>query len=140
MYLFLLEQMLRLVLKLYGISPMLTFLDDDFQQHFQALLLTNDALTSFICLKCAYAVMFFSLLQIFVWKVEGWGKERSRFLQIPDDRTLSSLSLDTDIQFHQNQTEFLSVHETHLAIYEARKLECVKQVLSLSPSLSISRR
>jgi hypothetical protein len=132
MYLFLLEQMLRLVLKLYGISPMLTFLDDDFQQHFQALLLTNDALTSFICLKCAYAVMFFSLLQIFVWKVEGWGKERSRFLQIPDDRTLSSLSLDTDIQFHQNQTEFLAVHETCLSIYDARKLECVKQVLTLS--------
>ncbi|KAI5586671.1 hypothetical protein POPTR_006G258100v4 [Populus trichocarpa] len=65
--------------------------------------------------------------QIFVWKVEGWGKERSRFLQIPDDRTLSSLSLDTDIQFHQNQTEFLAVHETCLSIYDARKLECVKQ-------------
>lgn len=41
---------------------MLTLLDDNFQQHFQALLLTNDALTSFICLKCAYAVMFFFLL------------------------------------------------------------------------------
>ncbi|KAJ6406193.1 hypothetical protein OIU84_009839 [Salix udensis] len=44
--------------------------------------------------------------QIFVWKIEGWGKERSRFLSIHDGRTLSSLSLDTDIQSHQNQTEF----------------------------------
>ncbi|KAJ6329978.1 hypothetical protein OIU76_008744 [Salix suchowensis] len=46
--------------------------------------------------------------QVFVWKVEGWGKERSRFLSIHDGRTLSSLSLDTDIQFQQNQTEFLA--------------------------------
>ncbi|KAJ6673965.1 PROTEIN putative-RELATED [Salix viminalis] len=65
--------------------------------------------------------------QIFVWNVEGWYKQRSRFLQIPDGRIPFSLSTDTHIQFHQNQTEFLTVHETHLAIYEARKLECVKQ-------------
>jgi hypothetical protein len=92
--------------------------------------------------------MFFILLQIFVWNVEGWYKQRSTFLQIPNGRIPFSLSTDTHIQFHQNQTEFLSVHETHLAIYETRKLECVKQVLSLSlslslsppPSLSISRR
>ncbi|KAH8482795.1 hypothetical protein H0E87_030034 [Populus deltoides] len=65
--------------------------------------------------------------QIFVWNVEGWYKQRSTFLQIPNGRIPFSLSTDNHIQFHQNQTEFLSVHETHLAIYETRKLECVKQ-------------
>ncbi|KAB5513881.1 hypothetical protein DKX38_027787 [Salix brachista] len=46
--------------------------------------------------------------QIFVWNVEGWYKQRSRFLQIPDGRIPFSLSTDTHIQFHQNQTEFLT--------------------------------
>ncbi|KAJ6697803.1 TOPLESS-RELATED PROTEIN 1-RELATED [Salix purpurea] len=55
-------------------------------------------------------ISLYSLLEfkIFVRKVEGWGKERSRFLSIHDGRTLSSLSLDTDIQSHQNRTEFLA--------------------------------
>jgi len=120
---------------------MLNFLDDYFEVISKSkCVYLNDTLTSVICLKCSCTIMFFILLQIFVWNVEGWYKQRSTFLQIPDGRIPFSLSTDTHIQFHQNQTEFLSVHETHLAIYEARKLECVKQVLSLSPSLSISRR
>lgn len=116
---------------------MLNFLDDDFEVISKSkCVYLNDTLTSVICLKCSCTIMFFILLQIFVWNVEGWYKQRSTFLQIPDGRIPFSLSTDTHIQFHQNQTEFLSVHETHLAIYEARKLECVKQVLSLPPSLS----
>ncbi|CAK7353790.1 unnamed protein product [Dovyalis caffra] len=65
--------------------------------------------------------------QIFVWNVEGWDKQRSRFLHTPDCRITFSTSLDSDIQFHQNQTDFLAVHETCLSIYDARNLECVKQ-------------
>nr|TKS11864.1 hypothetical protein D5086_0000068850 [Populus alba] len=85
-------------------------------------------------------VSFGADAQIFVWKVEGWGKKKSTFLQIPDGRTLSSLSLDTDIQFHQNQTEFLAVHETCLSIYDDRKLECVKfsVILSDNPTAYLS--
>lgn len=65
-------------------------------------------------------------LQICVWNSDGWEKQRNRFLQIPPGRTPSVLS-DTRVQFHQDQIHFLVVHETQLAIYEANKLEYVKQ-------------
>ncbi|KAK1398490.1 hypothetical protein POM88_008353 [Heracleum sosnowskyi] len=34
---------------------------------------------------------------------------------------------DTRVQFHQDQTHLIAVHETQIAIYEAPKLECLKQ-------------
>jgi len=35
------------------------------------------------------------------------------------------------VQFHQDQIHFLAVHETQIAIYEANKLECLKQWIPL---------
>ncbi|KAF2303789.1 hypothetical protein GH714_023422 [Hevea brasiliensis] len=64
--------------------------------------------------------------QILVWNVKGWEKHRSGFLQIPDEKKHEAL-LDTYVQFHQDQTRFLVVHESCLSIYEARDLECLKQ-------------
>ncbi|KDP33560.1 hypothetical protein JCGZ_07131 [Jatropha curcas] len=64
--------------------------------------------------------------QIVVWRVEGWEKHRSRFMQIADTKEPMAFS-DTHIQFHQDQTRFLAVHETSLSIYEAKNLECLKQ-------------
>ncbi|KAJ9167704.1 hypothetical protein P3X46_019312 [Hevea brasiliensis] len=64
--------------------------------------------------------------QILVWNVKGWEKHRSGFLQIPDEKKHEAL-LDTHVQFHQDQTRFLVVHESCLSIYEARDLECLKQ-------------
>lgn len=72
-------------------------------------------------------VMIPPLLQVCVWNSDGWEKQKSRFLQLPAGRTPSSQS-DTRVQFHQDQTHFLVVHETQLAIFETTKLECVKQV------------
>lgn len=72
--------------------------------------------------------MFPVLLQISVWNIEGWEKHRSRFLEIPDKKKPVAL-LDTHIQFHQDQTQFLAVNERHLTIYEARNLECLKEVI-----------
>ncbi|KEH39610.1 topless-like protein [Medicago truncatula] len=64
--------------------------------------------------------------QIFVWNTDGWEKQKNRFLQFPAGRTPPAQA-DTRVQFHQDQFRFLVVHETQLAIYEATKLECLKQ-------------
>lgn len=73
-----------------------------------------------------------SVFQICVWDSDSWERQQSRFLPIPGGKTSAALS-DTRVQFHQDQTHFLVVHETQLAIYEIMKLECMKQVSS-SPS------
>ncbi|CAN6449923.1 unnamed protein product [Victoria cruziana] len=65
--------------------------------------------------------------QLCVWSTDGWEKQKSRTLQVPAGRTPNALA-DTRVQFHQDQTHFLVVHETQIAIYETTKLECVKQV------------
>lgn len=62
-----------------------------------------------------------------MWNSDTWEKQKTRFLQIPGGRTPTTQS-DTRVQFHQDQTHFLVVHETQLSIYEATKLDCVKQV------------
>ncbi|KAE9464317.1 hypothetical protein C3L33_03710, partial [Rhododendron williamsianum] len=64
--------------------------------------------------------------QLCVWSTDGWEKQASKYLQIPSARTPSRLS-DTRVQFHQDQIHLLVVHETQIAIYEAPKLECLKQ-------------
>lgn len=64
--------------------------------------------------------------QLCVWSTDGWEKQTSKSLQIPTGRTASHLA-DTRVQFHLDQTHLLVVHETQIAIYEAPKLECLKQ-------------
>ncbi|GMH30687.1 hypothetical protein Nepgr_032530 [Nepenthes gracilis] len=67
--------------------------------------------------------------QLCVWSMEGWEKLSCKSLQIPSGRVASPLA-DTRVQFHQDQTHLLAVHETQIAIYEAPKLECLKQWFS----------
>jgi WD40 repeat protein len=64
--------------------------------------------------------------QLFVWSMEGWEKQANKFLQIPAGRMASPLA-PTRVHFHQDQIHMLAVHETQLAIYEAPKLERLKQ-------------
>lgn len=63
--------------------------------------------------------------------MDAWEKLAHKSLQIPSGRSVNHLA-DTRVQFHQDQTHLLAVHETQIAIYEAPKLECLKQVLSFS--------
>ena len=35
---------------------------------------------------------------------------------------------DTRVQFHVDQIRFQAVHETQLAIFDASKMECIRQV------------
>ncbi|GAB2232548.1 hypothetical protein Droror1_Dr00011587 [Drosera rotundifolia] len=64
--------------------------------------------------------------QLCVWIMDGWEKLSSKYLQIPSGRAVNPLA-DTRVQFHQDQIHLLAVHETQIAIYEAPKLECLKQ-------------
>ncbi|KAM7265097.1 hypothetical protein ACFE04_002780 [Oxalis oulophora] len=64
--------------------------------------------------------------QLCVWSTDGWEKQTSKFLQIPTGRSAAPLA-ETRVQFHLDQVHLLVVHETQIAIYEAPKLECLKQ-------------
>ncbi|OIW03867.1 hypothetical protein TanjilG_30143 [Lupinus angustifolius] len=75
--------------------------------------------------------------QLCVWNTDGWEKQKTRFLQLPAGRTPPAQA-DTRVQFHQDQIRFLVVHETQLAIYEATKLECLKQWFPRDSSAPIS--
>ncbi|KAG0495480.1 hypothetical protein HPP92_000171 [Vanilla planifolia] len=61
-----------------------------------------------------------------LWGMDTWDKQVSKFLQIPPGQA-STGTAETKVQFHQDQVHFLAVHESQIAIYDATKLECVKQ-------------
>lgn len=69
-------------------------------------------------------------VQLCVWSSDAWEKQTSKYLQLPVGRAAAPLA-DTRVQFHQDQTQLLVVHETQIAIYEASKLECLKQVCTI---------
>lgn len=69
----------------------------------------------------------FVSLQLCVWNTNGWEKQTSKLLQIPAGRVAAPLA-DTRVQFHQDHTHLLAVHETQIAVYEGPKLESPKQV------------
>ncbi|KAK1550145.1 hypothetical protein Q3G72_014510 [Acer saccharum] len=56
--------------------------------------------------------------------IDKWEKQKCKFLQMPDEKMQVVLSA-TYIQFHQDQIHFIVVHETQLAIYEAKELKCL---------------
>ncbi|KAG0500151.1 hypothetical protein HPP92_000223 [Vanilla planifolia] len=64
--------------------------------------------------------------QLCLWGMDTWDKQVSKFLQIPPGQA-STGTAETKVQFHQDQVHFLAVHESQIAIYDATKLECVKQ-------------
>ncbi|KAA8521604.1 hypothetical protein F0562_012277 [Nyssa sinensis] len=64
--------------------------------------------------------------QVVVWDTTVWKKKKSRLLR-PSERLPLVVPSNTHVQFHHDQIHFLAVHETHIAIYETTKLECLKQ-------------
>ncbi|GER44119.1 transducin family protein / WD-40 repeat family protein [Striga asiatica] len=73
--------------------------------------------------------------QICLWSLDGWEKKANKFLQIPSGRSSNPLA-QTRVQFHQDQTHVLVVHETQIAVYEASKLECIKQWVPSGPAIT----
>ncbi|XP_065020995.1 protein TOPLESS-RELATED PROTEIN 2-like isoform X3 [Musa acuminata AAA Group] len=62
--------------------------------------------------------------QLCMWSIDGWEKKKSRFIQAPPARA-SPLVGDTKVQFHNDQTHLLVVHESQLGIYDS-KLDCLR--------------
>lgn len=62
--------------------------------------------------------------QLCVWNIDGWEKKKSRFIQVPAGRQ-SPLVGETKVQFHNDQTHLLVVHESQIAVYDS-KLECLR--------------
>nr|CAB3482246.1 unnamed protein product [Digitaria exilis] len=62
--------------------------------------------------------------QLCVWSIDSWEKKKSRYIQTPANRA-GTLVGDTRVQFHNDQTHLLVVHESQLAIYDGN-LECLR--------------
>ncbi|GLT90187.1 hypothetical protein SLE2022_081330 [Rubroshorea leprosula] len=62
--------------------------------------------------------------QLCVWSIDTWEKRKSVTIQIPAGKAPTG---DTRVQFHTDQIRMLVVHETQLAIYDASKMERIRQ-------------
>ncbi|KAI4364661.1 hypothetical protein MLD38_020720 [Melastoma candidum] len=62
--------------------------------------------------------------QLCVWSIDSWERRKSVPIQIPAGKAATG---DTRLQFHTDEIHLLMVHETQLAIYDASKMECIKQ-------------
>ncbi|XP_039019798.1 topless-related protein 3-like [Hibiscus syriacus] len=59
-----------------------------------------------------------------VWSIDTWEKRKSVAIQIPAGKAPTG---ETRVQFHSDQIRMLVVHETQLAIYDASKMERIRQ-------------
>lgn len=67
----------------------------------------------------------FISIQLCVWSIDTWEKRKSIPLQLPAGKAHVG---DTRVQFHADQLRLLVAHETQLAIYDASKMERIRQV------------
>lgn len=70
-----------------------------------------------------------SKFQLCVWSIDGWEKKKSRVIPVPPGRSVAPLAGETKVQFHNDQTHLLVVHESQIAIYDS-KLDCLRSVSS----------
>jgi WD40 repeat protein len=75
--------------------------------------------------------------QLCVWSMDGWEKQASKQIQIPSGHSPNPLA-HTRVHFHQDQTHVLVVHASQLAIYDAPKLESMKQWIPKESSGSVT--
>ncbi|KAJ4951831.1 hypothetical protein NE237_028663 [Protea cynaroides] len=71
--------------------------------------------------------------QLCVWSTDGWEKRKSRFIQAPAGHP-GPLVGEAKVQFHNDQTHLLVVHESQVSVYDS-KLECLR---SWSPRDALS--
>ncbi|CAN4108850.1 unnamed protein product [Withania somnifera] len=62
--------------------------------------------------------------QLCLWSIDSWDKRKSIPIQLPAGKTPTG---DTRVQFHADQVRLLVCHETQLAIYDASKMERIRQ-------------
>jgi WD40 repeat protein len=62
--------------------------------------------------------------QLCFWNTESWEKRKSITIQLPAGKVPVG---DTRVQFHSDQVRMLVCHETQLAVYDASKMERIRQ-------------
>ncbi|KAK6913734.1 WD40 repeat [Dillenia turbinata] len=62
--------------------------------------------------------------QICFWNTDSWDKKKSITIQLPAGKAPSG---DTRVQFHSDQIRLLVCHETQLAVYDASKMDRIRQ-------------
>ncbi|KAI4301739.1 hypothetical protein L6164_034986 [Bauhinia variegata] len=62
--------------------------------------------------------------QLCVWSIDAWEKRKSMAIQLSAGKAPVG---DTRVQFHSDQIRLLVVHETQLAIYDASKMDRIRQ-------------
>ncbi|CAL5441155.1 unnamed protein product [Camellia sinensis] len=67
--------------------------------------------------------------QLCIWDTEGWEKKKARPIQAPPGHP-SPLVGETKVQFHNDQTHLLVVHESQIAVYDSQ-LGCLQSVVQL---------
>lgn len=72
-------------------------------------------------------------VQLCVWSIDTWEKRKSVPIQLPAGKAPVG---DTRVQFHLDQLRLLVAHETQLAIYDASKMDRIRQVKN-SPFLLV---
>ncbi|XP_024384335.1 protein TOPLESS-RELATED PROTEIN 2 isoform X4 [Physcomitrium patens] len=70
--------------------------------------------------------------QLCMWGTDGWEKRKSKFVQVQPGGRSPSMG-DTRVQFHNDQVRLLVVHESQLAVYEAAKLDRLRQWVPQNP-------
>lgn len=101
-----------------------------------SIIYINICIYRYILSSSCVIYRFLSILQIIVWGYGNWEKKNITLLQISSGWMPSETS-ETYVQFYGDELHFLVVHETQLAVYEATKLERVKQVSLLVSSTYI---
>ncbi|KAJ0079597.1 hypothetical protein Patl1_24425 [Pistacia atlantica] len=66
--------------------------------------------------------------ELCMWSTDRWEKLKSRFIQAPAGRQ-SPLVGETRVQFHNDQTHLLVVHDSQISIYDS-KLECSRSEIA----------
>lgn len=62
--------------------------------------------------------------QLSIWSIDSWEKRKSVPIQLPPGKAPTG---DTRVQFHADQIRLLVSHETQLALYDASKMERIRQ-------------
>ncbi|KAL3613110.1 Topless-related protein 3 [Castilleja foliolosa] len=62
--------------------------------------------------------------QLCIWSIDSWEKRKTVPIQLPAGKAPSG---DTRVQFHADQVRLLVAHDTQLAIYDASKMERIRQ-------------
>lgn len=70
--------------------------------------------------------------QLCMWGTDGWEKRKAKLVQVQPGGRSPTMG-DTRVQFHNDQVRLLVVHESQLAVYDASKLDRLRQWVPQPP-------